>query len=146
MIVLVPKTMFLFITEKNYIRYLIIIIYSYLLGKSRAIKYTNKSFMLHLRNIEHYPVTGLQITSNLSVIFTSGNRQKWVPLPLDAKGQEGDQNQPTDSDVTGSFATRRSPSWRGVSPGGRGGRGRRGAGGMYRGGRGRQRGGGRGKG
>lgn len=78
---------------------------------------------------------------------TLGNRQKWVPLPLDPKGQDTDQlnsNHSPDPDGSGPFSTRKSPSWRGVSPGGRGGRGRRGAGGMYRGGRGRQRGGGRG--
>ena len=76
--------------------------------------------------------------------FLSGNRQKWVPLALDPKGQET-ENANNLLDPDGSFPPRRSPSWRGVSPGGRGGRGRRGAGGMYRGGRGRQRGGGRGE-
>lgn len=80
--------------------------------------------------------------------FTLGNRQKWVPLQLDPKSQDTDQlnsNHSPDPDGSGLFPTRKSPSWRGVSPGARGGRGRRGAGGMYRGGRGRQRGGGRGE-
>lgn len=80
--------------------------------------------------------------------FSLGNRQKWVPLQLDPKAQDTDQlnsNHSPDPDGSGLFPTRKSPSWRGVSPGGRGGRGRRGAGGMYRGGRGRQRGGGRGE-
>ncbi|XP_028400269.1 la-related protein 1B-like [Dendronephthya gigantea] len=72
-----------------------------------------------------------------------GKSRKWVPLPLDPKGQDGENTSPS-PDSDGTFPPRRSPSWRGVSPGGRGGRGRRGAGGMYRGGRGRQRGGGRG--
>lgn len=80
----------------------------------------------------------------MTFAFTLGNRQKWVPLPLDPKGQDGENSNPS-PDPDSSFQTRKSPSWRGVSPGGRGGRGRRGAGGMYRGGRGRQRGGGRGQ-
>ncbi|XP_046841055.1 la-related protein 1B-like [Xenia sp. Carnegie-2017] len=63
-----------------------------------------------------------------------GNRQKWVPLPLDPKGNEGENLNSEDNQYS-----RRSPSWRG----GERSRGRRGAGGIYRGGRGR-RGGGRG--
>ena len=65
----------------------------------------------------------------------SGNRQKWVPLPLDPKGNEGENLNSEDNQYS-----RRSSSWRG----GERSRGKRGAGGIYGGERGR-RGGGRGR-